>query len=46
MDQAWVLARRILTDQELQQALSAFTRWGIDVNFFEYTPQDECTGLP
>ncbi|XP_050732469.1 apolipoprotein D-like [Eriocheir sinensis] len=45
-DQAWVLARHLLTDQELEVALSAFSRWGIEVDRFIFTPQNDCSGLP
>lgn len=46
MEQAWVLARRSLTNQELELALSVFIHWGIDVETFVYTPQDDCSELP
>ncbi|KAK8396796.1 hypothetical protein O3P69_005035 [Scylla paramamosain] len=46
MDQAWVLGRHVLSEEELSLALSAFTRWGIDTSSFEYTPQTDCSGLP
>lgn len=45
-DQAWVLARYPLTAAELDVAISAFTRWGIDVSGFLLTPQEDCSGLP
>ncbi|XP_045121927.1 apolipoprotein D-like [Portunus trituberculatus] len=46
MDQAWVLGRHVLSEEELNLARSAFTRWGIDISSFQYTPQTDCSALP
>ncbi|XP_050732470.1 apolipoprotein D-like [Eriocheir sinensis] len=46
IDQAWVLARHLLTDQELEVAFSNFIRWGIDISSFELTNQLNCINLP
>ena len=45
-DQAWVLGRGVLSEEELNLALSAYTRWGIDIDAFLYTPQTDCSALP
>lgn len=45
-DQAWVLARRLLTTEELDIALENFIKWGIDISSFEFTNQEDCADLP
>ncbi|KAG7159445.1 apolipoprotein D-like [Homarus americanus] len=43
VDQAWILARTpTLTKEQLEPALAAFSKWGIDTQQFFYTPQENC----
>ncbi|KAK4300684.1 hypothetical protein Pmani_027137 [Petrolisthes manimaculis] len=46
VEQAWVLAREPSISQEmLDTAYSAYTQWGVNVDNFQRTPQDNCVYL-
>ncbi|XP_071522366.1 apolipoprotein D-like [Panulirus ornatus] len=43
-EEAWILGRgRSLSQQEMDTALAAFAKWGINTKPFLSTPQDGCT---
>lgn len=43
MEQAWVLAREpSLSQEDLENAYSAYTQWGVNVDNFILTSQENC----